>query len=372
MSVAATCVAVLFSSLPLVVRIGPPEDESSPPPESSDVTHGEAPASPKDKRGSKSKDGPPLDERGDPILEYGEADPEAEGLKWADTTPPEPELQYAESPKDPAAEAGVVYAERPDRPPPSEAALERQNKIRGRRQARDRNYASPQRFAFELKFGPYVPGVDRRYDGPGLGPYAQIYGETNSRGEATGAPKPGLITAVHFEWQFAKAAGPFGLGTSIGIFQDKANALIAMPEPDDTSVRSKADTVRFTVIPTSLVLLYRFELLADRFKVPLVPYVKGGLAYGFWLSRDGTKSVSRNSTGEKGRGGSLGWTAVLGMMLRLDFIDMNTARDLDRTTGINHTYLFGEYQFMRLNGFGRNRGLDVGADTFFVGLAMEF
>jgi hypothetical protein len=231
---------------------------------------------------------------------------------------------------------------------------------------------SPQRFAIEVKFGPYLPNVDGKYPGPGLGAYAEVFGKTDSRGVAVGQPRDRLMTRLGFEWQFINVGGPLSLGTSIGFFQDRAQAILVQTQPSDPTTRSDADRVRFSVFPMTLMLGYRFELLADRFKIPLVPYARGGLAYGFWWASNGDGDISVNDAGVKGRGGSAGWQANLGMMLRLDFLEPSAAKALDSATGINHTYIFGEWQFSRMDGFGSLMNkVSVGDDTWYLGLAIE-
>jgi hypothetical protein len=183
-------------------------------------------------------------------------------------------------------------------------------------------------------------------------------------------PRPGVMPVLGFEWQFYYLGGPMGLGTQIGMFRDKAKAIIEMPEENE-NVRSAADDVIFWTIPVSLLAVYRFEMLADRFRIPIVPYAKGGVAYGFWLIKT-SNGLAENSEGEKGRGGVWGWQFNAGGMLRLDFIERGTAKKLDALTGINHTYLFGEYQMLRLTNFGSDNAISVGDGTWFVGLAIEF
>jgi len=241
-----------------------------------------------------------------------------------------------------------------------------------------KSYESPQRFALEVKFGPFLPDIDRNYSGAGLGPYASVYGVTNDRGEATGQPKKAFYGGVAFEYQIVNLAGPLGVGFQWSLFRDKAQALLAKPPADETmSVRSAADKTRFAVMPLALQVVYRFELLADRFRVPLVPYAKFGLNYSFWWSKDGSGNIStiKDEAGnvtDKARGGAWGFQSNLGGMLRLDFLERGTARNLDRATGINHTYLFGEWQFSRVNNFGRKNSINLGDSTWLVGLAVEF
>ena len=59
-------------------------------------------------------------------------------------------------------------------------------------------------------------------------------------------------------------------------------------------------------------------------------------------------------------------------MLRLDFIEPGEAGTLDKSTGINHFYLFGEFQFSRLDNFGIGNSIALGDATWFAGMAMEF
>lgn len=308
------------------------------------------------------------DERGNPSVPYAEPEETTEELQWADESPPPPELEYADAPEG----AELEYSDLPPEPEASEGALARQDTVNVAEDIPPESYESRQRFALELKFGPYVPSVDRPYEGEGFGPYATIFGETDGTGAASDQPRPGLFSVIAFDWQFYDLGGPFSVGTSIGFFRDTADALLADPDPDAESVRSSADSTTFSVIPVTLLVGYRFELLADRYRVPLVPYAKAGLGYGFWWTKAGNGNLSTNSAGEKGRGGSLGWQANLGGMLRLDWLEFSSARTLDRTTGINHTYLFGEYQISRLNGFNSGKRLHVGDDTWLLGLAIEF
>lgn len=269
---------------------------------------------------------------------------------------------------------GVLPTEGPTKPPPSDEALRRDDPLaQPDTERRDRagRPGSPQRFSLEFKMGPFLPDVDRDYTGSGLGPYATIFGRTDDTGAAIDQPKAFPMPVLAFDWQFVYLAGPLGVGTQLGFFRDKARALVAMPVEGE-GLRSKADETTFTVLPLALLLSYRFELLADKLRVPLVPYAKGGLAYSLWWNKSGSGRLARNSQGEVARGGVLGWQVNAGLMLRLDFIEPGTAKKLDNITGINHTYLFGEYQLSRVDAFGVGRSISLGDSTWFAGLAIEF
>jgi hypothetical protein len=386
--------ALLLTSMVGVVAAPPPAEGPEPPsvtdpaegpaedPDAGEA--GEDPAEPSEAAPSASppKTGPtpmpgpvdpaaglPRDERNDPILPYGETD-ETTGVEYADETPPPPELEYADETPPPPE---LPYDQTRQRTPPTDEALERESDLEDgiTEDQFQHRQESPQRFAMEVKFGPYLPDVDRNYEGAGFGPYATIYGRTDDQGVTTGQPRKGVYSVVSFEWQFINLAGPLSIGTQIGYFRDSANALIDEPVTDGESVRSSADKTNFNVIPIAVLLGYRFELLADRYKVPLVPYARGGVAYGFWVEKKGGE-LATNDAGRQSRGGSWGWQANLGLMLRLDFIERASAVDLDRLSGINHTYLFAEWQFSRLNNFGAGSAMSIGDDTFLVGLAIEF
>jgi len=239
--------------------------------------------------------------------------------------------------------------------------------------------ATRQRFALEVKMGPYLPEVDRNWSGAGFGPYAKVFGETDADGVTIGDPKKSIYGAIAFEWQITqKLAGPIGIGVQWSMARDKAFAPLADGPDDEGFTRSRADTVRFTVMPVAVQAVYRFELLADKVRwAPFVPYVKAGVAYGFWWTKNGNGNIAVIKDGEgkvvdRGRGGVWGYQLNLGMMLRLDFLDPGTARRFDRVSGINHTYLVGEWQLTRLSNFGRKDSMNLGDSTWMIGLAMEF
>lgn len=316
---------------------------------------------------------PPPDPDEELVIEDEGFEEDGEGDDVDDVDAPEEAGAPAEtSPSDPPSPS-TIPTEGESKPPPSEEALRRDDPL-AQADPRPRDRAgrpgSPQRFALEFKMGPYLPNIDRVYTGPGLGPYASIFGETDDTGLAIDQPRQFPMPVLAFEWQFLYLAGPLGLGTQVGFFRDKAQALVA--EPTDDRLRSDADETKFVIIPVALLAVYRFELLADRFHVPLVPFVKGGVAYSFFWNTSGSGNLARNSQGDVARGGVPGWQLNLGGMLRMDFLEPGTAKKLDRLTGINHTYIFGEYQLSRINNFGVGQVLDVGDSTWFAGLAIEF
>lgn len=272
----------------------------------------------------------------------------------------------------PAPDAGEGAAAGPSTP--TEEAISRQSNVDVKSEPKKVKWTRPgsrQRFLVEFMIGPYLPDVDRRYDGPGLGPYAQVFGPSGTDGIADKEPRPGVMPIIGFEWQFLYLAGPLGLGTQVGFFRDKAQAIIPNPE-DGEDARSSADSVTFGMVPVAALLSYRLEYFADRYKVPLIPFLRAGPSYSFWWSRDGSGNVSVNTDGEKGRGGVWGWQVSAGLMLRMDFIEPGTAKKLDNATGINHFNIFGEFQFSRRDNFGVGNSIALGDATWFAGINLEF
>lgn len=302
----------------------------------------------------------------------GVAQPEATDDAQPDPSADVPAASEAPAPVPPPRPAPTKLV---PKPLPTEQAIARDSTVPPPKKVkRSFGRARPgtkQRFAAEFKIGPFLPEVDSRYSGDGFGPYATIFGRTNSMGVTTKKPKLGVMPVIAFEWQIVYLGGPLGIGTQIGFFRDRADALLADPMGTE-NVRSSADKTTFGMVPLALLAVYRFELVADFYKVPLVPYVKAGLAYSFWWIKDGTKKVAVNEQGEKGRGGVVGWQLNPGVALRLDFIERNAAKKLDQATGINHTYVFGEFQLSRLRNFGVGNAIDLGDKTFLAGLAIEF
>ena len=60
------------------------------------------------------------------------------------------------------------------------------------------------------------------------------------------------------------------------------------------------------------------------------------------------------------------------MALLLDFMDLASARNLDIETGVNHSYLFFEWNHVEATGLGMKNKLHVGDSRWVLGLMCEF
>lgn len=250
-----------------------------------------------------------------------------------------------------------------------------------------RNYQSSQWFAFELKFGPYSPNIDAS---PGLRghPFADLF--PPSRGKTR--PPGRLLTQLEFDFQFLhKWYGNFGVGHTVGFYRRTTHSFAYntingnMMTPCDTNPANAnpclraGDQTGIDIIPLSLMAVYRFDYLANRWKIPFVPYFKIGIAYYIWWIENGGgfTSVAQytppgSSSSQGGWGGTWGWVMNPGGAFLLDILDPSAAKTIDAELGINHTYLFCEFHYADISGFGAANKMNLSDTTLNAGIAFEF
>jgi hypothetical protein len=241
-------------------------------------------------------------------------------------------------------------------------------------------YESSQWFALEIKFSPYTPHIDQSPGLDGATPFADLFNKQDDVDKRGQQPAYRLLTTVEFDVQFLhRAWGNLGFGITTGFYRRTTHGFQRAPNPDTgafdvtcqvpSCVRS-GDIVSLNIIPLSLLFVYRFDLLANRYRIPLVPYVKIGLAYYIWFMGDGNNAIAKSP--EKAHGGTFGWVAHPGLALQLDFIERGVAKTLDTELGINHTYLFCELNYADIRGFGAQNKLNLSDLMLNAGLAFEF
>jgi hypothetical protein len=230
-----------------------------------------------------------------------------------------------------------------------------------------RSLDSPQWFAFELRFAPYVPKVDEAPELGGKTPLCATYGTVARNGTCSETPNPRLMVGAEFDFQALKIpyVGTLGPGLSFNYMKMSRPALTSVgkePSGQDTTLE---------VFPMHLSAVLRVDALHKHLRVPLVPYVKGGVGFGLWRNYGptGTVKIGEGTSQVSASGTALGSHLALGMMLRLDFLDADSAREIDDAVGVNHTSLFAEYMMLNLNQSG---ALRVGTRTAVFGLALEF
>jgi hypothetical protein len=217
-------------------------------------------------------------------------------------------------------------------------------------------FESPQSAAVEIRFGPYSPNVDEEFSGSGQAPFERFFGEEEGSS---------YMLSFEADWQMLRIPHFGSLGPGIGW---------GMTSFDGTTFRSNGEeasqTTSLTLMPMYAVGVLRADVIARETPVPLVPYAKFGLGYALWWTDDGI-GLSRDVNGVTGEGASYGYQWALGLMLLLDPFDRTSARDLDSTAGVNNSYLFFEWYNSDLNGFDSGDQMQVGTNTWMLGLAVE-
>ena len=218
-----------------------------------------------------------------------------------------------------------------------------------------RRYKTSQRFAFELRFGPYRPDVDGEFDGS-RHPYQDFYGSGNH-----------LMTQTELDYEILHHFGTIAVGAGVGYFSVSGNSPVA-----NGSGRPSGDQSTFKIIPVSVSAIYRFDYFLEKRGFPLVPFGKLGLDWAYWQITDGNDEIATDGRGGKGRGGTLGWHGAAGLALVLDFFDQEAARDFDTDLGVNHTALVFQYTYSDISGLGQSDRLHVGDNNWSLGIMFQF
>jgi hypothetical protein len=211
---------------------------------------------------------------------------------------------------------------------------------------------SPLVGSFEIRAGTYRPNDDARLDPlpPGGGPYQRSFGSGRPWGFR-------LHGARSLPW---RAYGTVELGGGAGYWEVKGHAL-------DGSGQPTSEQTAFKIIPTELTATWRFDLVWEKYKVPLVPYARVSLQhYAWWITGPGGSTVKSGGTNGYAWGGGLG--------LVLDFIDPMLARELDADAGVNHTMLIFDVTNTKVDDFGKYASFDLSdtQPTYSVGLLFVF
>lgn len=197
----------------------------------------------------------------------------------------------------------------------------------------------------------------------------QVFGQTyrpNIDEDLAGAPYDDIFGGGR-GWTF-RALGSYALysgvgnlevGVGAGFFQDRGNGVNPA-----TGVATDDDT-NFRVIPTTLSLTYRFDWLEERYRIPLMVYGRASLERFHWWVTDGGGERSES-------GATNGYSFTAGGGLLLDFLDRDSARSLDRETGINDTWLTVEVTKSYVDDFGSSDSWDLSDEDLSLGIGLLF
>ena len=219
-----------------------------------------------------------------------------------------------------------------------------------------------------IRIGPYVPDIDKQF-GMTPGPYQQMYG---------GYQILPILDVDRILWT---GFGQLGVGGSAGYMQKSGHSFVDGSDPNDPKrPRSEGDINTFRLIPLALTATYRFTWFDDKYGIPVVPYVRGGLSYYVWwvsakgdgVCKDGM--IAEKEPGcslDKPRGASLGAQGSIGLAIRAERIDASAAVSM-RQSGIEHAGIYAELSLAKVDGFGSDTKLSVGDRTWFAGVDFEF
>lgn len=216
--------------------------------------------------------------------------------------------------------------------------------------------ASPLENSLEFRGTRYLPQIDSAFSGA-TKPYADIF--TDADWELGGAA----------DFRLWDRFGSLSLGLGGGLFSKAGNGIVK------ATGEASSDSTKLKIVPISLDLTYRLEPLAFKLGVPFVPYAKLGPMYAVWWMLNGTGNIAKwkasDGTTKEALGGTGGWHGVIGVRFLLDVLEPGAARSFDIEMGVNHSYLFCEYDKRVLNDFGSSKSIDLSDGVISFGLAFD-
>lgn len=212
---------------------------------------------------------------------------------------------------------------------------------------------SPRSGAVEVRLGGYKPQLDAEEAlEDGKRPYSQTFGGSNM-----------LLVELEMQRFFYQDIGTAGVSVSLGYAEKYAAA-------QTEGGAETADRTGFHVLPIHVRALYKFDYPAFHWGIPLVPYIKPGLVFTPWWSTKGG-AIETPEEGGSGKGIKFGWEVVGGIAFMLDVLEPRLARDFDSDLGVNHSYLFAEYTYAKVNNFG-GKGFNLSDSYWMFGLALDY
>lgn len=235
-----------------------------------------------------------------------------------------------------------------------------------------------------IRVGPYIPDIDIQAGLNALtqqGPYEAMFGDWYLDGKKHERAVWQILPMLDVDRIIWDGFGHVGVGGSIGYMQKTAHAYLeGTSEDDPMRERSRSSKTKFRLIPLAATATYRFTYLDERFGIPVVPYLRGGLSYYMWEieAPDGSTSkvcMDGSDTADcetnDARGASLGFQGSVGLSIRAERIDSAAATSM-RAGGIQHAGFYAEWSWAKVDGFGSETKLAVGDTTWFAGVDFEF
>jgi len=201
---------------------------------------------------------------------------------------------------------------------------------------------SPRWGSFALDFSTYRPNVDSEL--PAQRPFETVFGTRHN-----------IMFRLDAAYTIFSQWGSLEAGLGAGYWQKGGKGRL----PDGTV---SSDSTYIRIVPTRVTLTYRFDLFSNRYRwMPIAPYARFALdRYNWWVT-NGAGNVAKTN-GRSGSGATNGYSFAGGLALDLGAVDPTLARDMDRSTGINHTYLFVEFMKSYIKDFGSGSSWNLSDD----------
>lgn len=212
---------------------------------------------------------------------------------------------------------------------------------------------SPRWGTFQLSFSGYRPRVDAEFGGAATPFQSTLGGGRN------------VMFRADIAYTLFDRFGSVDVGIGGGYWEKNGHALqsdLVTPSSDETALK---------IIPSRVFVTYRFDLLAERWSIPLAPYARVSFDRYWWWTTNGSGGTSTVG-GHGGRGATNGYSFSAGMALLLDVIDPTLAREMDRDIGINHTYLFVDFTKSYVKDFGSATSWDLSDDQVTIAGGLMF
>lgn len=213
--------------------------------------------------------------------------------------------------------------------------------------------ASPRYGSFEIRAQNYRPDIDSEFagklvNGAPVHPFQDIFGTGRTWGIGANA-----------SYSVFKEFGTLDVGLGAGWFRFSGKGRFAIDGTQST------DSTRLHIFPTSALVTYRFDWLVERYGFPIAPYARASFERYNWMVTNGSGHTTKS-------GATNGYSVTAGGALLLDFFDPGLAREMDRDTGINHTYAFFDVTKSVIDDFGSSKSWDMSDTSLTLAAGMMF
>ena len=210
---------------------------------------------------------------------------------------------------------------------------------------------SPRWGSFSLRGQTYRPDVDAEFGGAAT-PYEDVFG--SGRGWVFRGDFGRTV------WD-SKGYGALEVGIGTGYFADFGKAIVEGSDPPVPS----ADDTALRIIPLTISVGYRFDWPSRRHNVPVMLYGKASLErYNWWVTDGAGDRVESGATN--------GFSFTGGIGFLLDFLDPTLAREMERDTGVNDTWLVFDVTKGFVDDFGSSKSWDLSDESISLGFGLMF